>query len=106
MKTPRKDTDWIRVPHLHSLGDSSISGGRKIFAVVARPTRLNRDRKPVRHILIFDNHPDTLRLVSGGSLSPATDHSVPRHASTLHVLLGWLLILVLVLGMVWPLIVR
>ena len=63
-------------------------------------------RKPARHILIFDNHPDSLRLVSEQHLNPDVDLAAPRHASPSHIILGLVLILTLVLGMFWPLIVR
>jgi hypothetical protein len=75
---------------------------------------VDRGRKIIRRILIFDNHPDSLLLVSGQNLNPDVDLATgrarptgglaaPLHASLLHFVLGLALILVLVLAMFWPL---
>jgi hypothetical protein len=77
----------------------------------------DRGRKIIRRILIFDNHPDSLRLVYGQNLNPAVDLATGRvrptgglaaslHTSLLHIVLGLALILVLVLAMFWPLLVH
>src|ERR1700730_265257 len=102
---PRKFPKWIRVAHVSSprLRDSNGSGRRKIFAVVAPPPPSHLRHKPVRRVLIFDNHPESLRLVSEQHLNPDVDLAGPRHTSRSHVVLGFALILALVIGMIWPL---
>jgi hypothetical protein len=105
--------DWLR-------HDSTGSGRRKIFAIVTPPMPADRGcKKTIRRILIFDNHPHSLRLVSGQRLNPDVDLATgrvrvaavtglaaPRPASHLHVILGLVLIMTLVLAMFWPLFVR
>jgi hypothetical protein len=56
---------WIRVSHVGGpfLRDSGIPERRRIFAIVA-PPKVDVSGKAIRRILIFDNHPDSLRLVS------------------------------------------
>jgi hypothetical protein len=66
---------------------------RKIF-VIKQARRLeprNGAEKTVRRILIFDNHPDSLRLVYEGGVDSLSDPFEPLHVS------GWGLILVSVL---------
>jgi len=65
---------------------------RKIF-VVKKTSRLpstSAAGKKIRRILIFDNHPDSLRLVFGRGLNP--DRSAPQRATS------WELIIVSVLS--------
>ena len=58
--------------------------------------------KNVQHILIFDDHPDSLRLVLGEPASPDVDRAVARHVTS-WVLLCSILILGLLTAMFWPL---
>jgi hypothetical protein len=117
----RKYLKWIRVSHIGGLvlRDSSGSRRRKIFAIVAPPMPADHGRKTIQRVLIFDNHPDSLRLVSGQNLNPDVDLAAgrvrgaaairlrtPRHASHSHLILGLALIVTLVLTMFWPLFVR
>jgi hypothetical protein len=72
-----------------------------MFAIVA-PPKVDLGGKAIRRILIFDNHPDSLRLVSERHLTSGVDAAVSRHTSPLYVILGLLLILSLIIGMIWP----
>ena len=58
--------------------------------------------KNVQHILIFDDHPDSLRLVFGEPENPRVDRAVPRRVASWAVLFS-LLMLGLVTAMLWPL---
>jgi len=103
----RKSRKWIRVGHVSGPVLRDFAGSRKkLFAIVAPPMPSDPGRKSARHILIFDNHPDSLRLVSQQNRNPDVDLAAPRNASPSHIVLGLVLILTLVLGMFWPLIVR
>jgi hypothetical protein len=116
--SPRKYSKWIRVSHISDplFRDSAGPGKKKIFAIVTLSISAELGRKPVRRILIFDNHPDSLRLIferppkpdvdlAAGRLHPTGGLAARRHTSPLYVILGLIAILTLVLGMVWPLIV-
>jgi hypothetical protein len=93
------------------VGSASANGqrgirSRRIFVIkqVRRLTAANAAGKKIQRILIFDDHPDSLRLVFGRRANPDVDLAAPPHTSPSHVILGLALILALVLGMVWPLI--
>jgi hypothetical protein len=96
----RKSPKWIRVSHIDGqmLSDSRDSGQKRIFAIVTMPFVLHGKR--VQRVLIFDNHPDSLRLAAEQYLNPDADS---RHTSRSHIIFGLVLILTLVIGMVWPL---
>ena len=59
--------------------------------------------KTIRRILIFDNHPDSLRLVSRLRVGPDVDLAAPRYRSRSHLILGLVVIIALVLATIWPL---
>ena len=66
------------------------------FAVVSRPIRLREGAAPIRRVLIFDDHPATIRLLD--DLDPAlkrTDKLALAGCSAL--------ILLLMLALFWPL---
>jgi len=77
---------------------------KKIFIVkkTIRPPSTNAAGKKIRRILIFDNHPDSLRLVFGRRPHSDVDLSPPQRVSS------WELIIVLtvtiagLVGMFWP----
>ena len=101
----RKFPKWIRVAHVSGpvLRNSAGSGRKKIFAIVKPPMPSDLGRKSVRRVLIFDNHPESLRLVSEQYLNPDVDPAGQRRTSPSHIILGLALILTLVVGMIWPL---
>ncbi len=88
------------------LRQSTGSGTKKIFAIVASPMPTNLSCKTIRRILIFDNHPDSLRLVSRLRVRPNVDLVAARRAHPAHLMFGLLLMLALSIAMFWPLIVR
>jgi hypothetical protein len=78
---------------------------RKIF-VIKQARRLaptNGTEKKLRRILIFDDHPDTLRLVFGRDASRHDDLSVSPRATSWDLILVSILALVAFVGMFWPL---
>jgi len=74
--------------------DATTRGQKRIFAVVSR--RLTTRGKTVRHVLIFDNDPASLRLLF--ATGPA-----PGRRSELWAVLAILLVLAATIGMFWPL---
>ena len=59
------------------------------------PSTVDDRGKAIRRILIFDNHPETLRLLQ--NLDPER-----ARLSKFGVVLGWVLIIGLVLAIFWP----
>ena|SRR5688572_17340467 len=66
----------------------------RVFAVVSRPIRLSEGAAPIRRVLIFDDHPATIRLL---------DEIVPaeKRKDRLALLQFSALILLLMLVMFW-----
>jgi hypothetical protein len=86
--------------------DSTASGQKKIFAIVTPPMPADVGDKMIRRILIFDNHPDSLRLVSRLRLRPDVKLDAARRAHPAYLIFALLLMLALSIAMFWPLIVR
>jgi hypothetical protein len=59
----RKHPKWTPMPELGSISGSTGSRRKRIFAVVSRPVPAAVPGKTTRRVLIFDNHPETLRLL-------------------------------------------
>jgi hypothetical protein len=76
------------------LPDATTLGQKRIFVVASRP--LTTRGKKVRHVLIFDNHPASLRLLVATGPGPG-------RRSELWAVLAILLILAATIGMFWPL---
>jgi hypothetical protein len=78
---------------------------RKIFVIkqVRRLELTTGAHKKIRRILIFDNHPDSLRMVFEGGANPPGDLSVPQHVSSWEPILVSILTIGALIGMVWPL---
>jgi len=68
---------------------------KRIFVVASRP--VTESGKTIRHIVIFDNHPGSLRLLLGSDLPPR------RRNEFFYVVLAITLVLAAGLGMFWPL---
>jgi hypothetical protein len=74
--------------------DATARGQNRIFAVVSRPVTARG--KTVRHVLIFDDDPASLRLLVAAG--PA-----PGRRRELWAVLAMLLVLAARIGMFWPL---
>jgi hypothetical protein len=86
---------------------SSVSGeagvrSRKIFIIKQVQVQAKDPRKKIRRILIFDNHPDSLRLVLGRRVDSHVDLSHSERMTSSGVALLWILVVLLMIGMVWP----
>ena len=77
------------------LPDATTLGQKRIFVVASRP--VTESGKTIRHIVIFDNHPDSLRLLLSSDLMPQ------RRNEFFYALLTIVLVLAAGLGMSWPL---
>jgi hypothetical protein len=97
--------DHPNLPRLSFAKGQSGPRTRKIF-VIKQSRRLrstNGADKKMRRILIFDDHPDSLRLVFGGGANPHGDLSVARPASSWDLILISILTMGALIGMFWPL---
>jgi hypothetical protein len=75
---------------------------RKRLFIIKQVSRSGTDKK-IRRVLIFDNHPDSLRLVfEGGAIS---HHDLPksRHVSSWELIIVSILTIGGLVGMFWPL---
>jgi hypothetical protein len=63
----------------------------------------NAARKRIQHILIFDDHPDSLRLVFGRRVNPHVHLSAPPPASSWELILVSMLTMGALVAMFWPL---
>jgi hypothetical protein len=70
-------------------------GQKRIFVVTSRPV-IERE-KTIQHIVIFDNHPASLRLLLGNDLT------LRRRTDFFYAVLAIALVLAAALGMFWPL---
>jgi hypothetical protein len=78
---------------------------KKIF-IVRKTTRLlstNTAGKKIRRILIFDNHPESLRLVFGHRRHLDVDLIQSKRATSWELLVVSMVTLVGLIGMFWPL---
>ena len=77
------------------LPDATRLGQRRIFVVASRPA--TEGEKTIRHIVIFDNHPASLRLLLSSNLI------LQRQNEFFYVVLTIVLVLAAGLGIFWPL---
>ncbi len=63
----------------------------------------NAARKRTQHILIFDDHPDSLRLVLGRRVNPQAHLSAPPSGSSWEAILVSILTMGALVAMFWPL---
>ena len=77
------------------LADTTTLGQKRIFVVASRP--VTESEKTIRHIVIFDNHPATLRLLFGSDLM------LRRRNEVFYAVLAIALVLAAGLGMFWRL---
>jgi len=68
----------------------------RVFAVVSRPIRMSEGAAPIRRVLIFDDHPATIRLLDD------IDRAQKRKNKLALVEFSALIVLLL-LAMFWPL---
>jgi hypothetical protein len=78
---------------------------RKIFVIKQTsrlPSTSARDKK-IQRILIFDNHPDSLRLVFGRRANSYVDRFRRQRISLWELLIVSILLIAGLVGMFWPL---
>jgi hypothetical protein len=78
------------------LPDATTLGQRRIFVVASRP--VTESEKTIRHIVIFDDHPASLRLLFSNDLT------LRRRNEVFYAVLTITVVLAAGLRMFWPLI--
>ena len=78
------------------LPDATTLGQKRIFVVVSRP--VTEREETIQHIVIFDNHPASLRLLFSRNLM------LRRRNEVFYAVLAIALVLAAGLGMFWPLV--
>jgi hypothetical protein len=98
----RKYAKWTRLPHIgpRFLRNSTGPERRKIYAIVAPPMPADLGGKTIRRILVFDNHPESLRLVFGRGLN-TVDVGAPEITRRRYIILGLIPIVAIVLVTLW-----
>jgi hypothetical protein len=68
----------------------------RVFVIVSRPIRLREGAAPIRHVLIFDDQPATIRLLANVDLAQKRENKLALVGCSA-------LIVLLMLAMFWPL---
>jgi hypothetical protein len=76
------------------LPDTTTLGQKRIFVVASRP--VTEKEKTIRHIVIFDNHPASLRLLFSNDLI------LRRRDEVFYAVVTIVLVFAVGLGLVWP----
>jgi hypothetical protein len=96
-------SQWIRMADLSCLRDSVMSGQKRIFAIVSPPIPTPVEGKTIRRIVIFDNHPDSLRLVLKSGVDLGGDDAASRRERRTSIICGFILIAMVVAALLWSL---
>jgi hypothetical protein len=90
---------------LSSANAPSSVAGRRIFVLrqASRPSANNAQSKTIQRILVFDDHPDSLRLILGDSGDRSVDYAPGENTRSWEVILGWALVICLMILMFLPL---
>lgn len=76
--------------------DSLGPKGTRVFVIVSRPIRLREGAAPIRRVLIFDDHPATIRLLDDVDLALKRKYKLALVGCSA-------LIVLLMLAVFWPL---
>lgn len=83
--------------------DSPTSDDRRIFAIFSGPIQVGHDGQSIQRILIFDNHPATLRLLMDSREALRSDKAPTRLAKLGFAAGAIALVVISVLAVLWPL---
>ena len=102
----RRPAKRTRISQIGDVPLRDLTGSRrqKILTIVAPPLSGRVGAKPMPCILILDNHPDSLRSVSGPCPNLDVDLAAQERSRRCYVALALCLILMLVFATVWPLV--
>jgi len=98
-----RHSSWIPMPGLSRLSGSASSEQKRIFAIVSPPILTSVDGKTIRRIVIFDNHPDSLRLVLDSGVNVESNDAASRRERRTSIIRGLIVIAMLVAALLWVL---
>jgi hypothetical protein len=75
---------------------SLVAKRTRVFVIVSRPIRLSEGAAPIRRVLIFDDHPATVRLLDKVDRAQKRENKMALTGCSI-------LIVLLILAMFWPL---
>jgi hypothetical protein len=104
--SPRRresNPQWVRLPKLGRIPASTNPERKRIFAIVSRPIPTAIEGKTIRRVVIFDNHPDTLRLILQSGIGAVDDNVALGRARLTSIVGGSILIAVSLAALLWPL---
>jgi hypothetical protein len=91
-----RDSRWTQVPEPGPLKGFNTSGRKRVFAIVTRSIHTEDNGQTGRRILIFDNHPATLRLLDN---LDEIDFGPRRRKPWRYAVISIVLAVILLLGM-------
>jgi hypothetical protein len=87
-----------------SVSDIARSPQGRIFAIFSRPISIGVAGKTVRRVLVFDNHPESLRLALQFSADVSSDDAASRQERRTSIICGSILIAIVIAAMLSPLV--
>jgi hypothetical protein len=95
----KSNPEWVRLPKLGFIPAAGKSERKRIFAIVSRPIAI--DNKAIRRVVIFDNHPESLRLILQSGIGATADNA--GRAKLMWIISGSMLIATGLAALLWPL---
>jgi len=100
-QTRKNQPQRVRVTKTVRIDAGRNSAQKKIFAIVSQPIPTSMDDKTIRCVVIFDNHPDTLRLILQAGVDVTADDFAVRRDKLISFVSGSVLILMCAAAVFW-----
>jgi hypothetical protein len=92
---------WVRVFERSRIDASTRSGQKRIFAIVSRPIPVDNEGNTIRRVVIFDNHPESLRLMSYSEADTGTHDAACRPHRRTSMICGTIVLALVVAALLW-----
>jgi hypothetical protein len=100
--TKKSKPQWVRVPKIGHIPAATNSQRKRIFAIVSRPIPTVIESKTMRRVVVFDNHPDSLRLILQAGVDAADDDFFAvRRDKLISFVCGSVLVAMCVAALLW-----
>jgi hypothetical protein len=106
----RRPCNWVLLPKSAAQTISNLltneqgSDRRRLFAIVGRPGPSAGSEKQTRRIVVFDNHPATLRLLAKKNRTSDLPLNLSKAGQPLYLVAAVALLLVFLAAVFWPVI--